>query len=710
MSAPSRRRSTISDTSVTSPLARPPNFSPPSTRNVSPIRTPLHERSNSESNQYAGPTIRLVDDPGSDVYAKDPFPSEPSQILPPRNAPGYAFERRGRRVSDAVARLEAGQTLDPTPSQPKKALRHSASTSTSEADTFAASSFAPSSRYSQDTASTVPGSFLTEKGLDVLEEVTSQERSTIRAVSPSTNPSTPTSAEAPSEVHALTPRPSAASLASTASANDTVRRRASSNLSASQPSGTSLPHTPTSAGHQKQASSSSNTPNWRPASKASTTQSLAFSEISSVSQQPTLPEPTLHEARTATLASGVRVLYPAIRAPSANSLWAESQDLPTITSRMNNHPSQVHHWSSQLSTIHSESERSRSIERASQSFSARSQSQDGYGTSGRSHIPRRRGTVGSVASSDNVSSDNASSDATASSVAIPLPLFSPVTRHSQDEKDSDSERHDTITPLQSPPLRVKRSGYLRRYDSDSRSTRSTTSSRPSSSQSDLATFITNNIPGWARMYYRRGERASLGAPDSSTDSSGESIRVPTAQSGRTTTPSEGMPLSIYRPRNRPHERHSQPETFSISDLGDQDVYVLGPQRRLAPPYSPHLRQDRRSQAQLSAWKAPSFDENLGSMLFSRQNRQILLFCLGFIFPFAWMIAAVLPLPPSPDMLEATPSQRDVENQLARDFGPAGDKSFKKATWWRNLNRVMSGLGTLLVGVIIALAILASRMS
>lgn len=150
----------------------------------------------------------------------------------------------------------------------------------------------------------------------------------------------------------------------------------------------------------------------------------------------------------------------------------------------------------------------------------------------------------------------------------------------------------------------------------------------------LANIETATVLMNIRVYYRRGERTSLGAPDSGTESS-DSVRIPTAQSGRTTTPSDGnFPLSIYRPRNRPHQRISHPDTISMSDEPiEQEIYVVGPSRRTAnEEYTPRLRLDRRSQAHLSAWKAPSFDENLGSMLFSRQNRQILLFCLGFIFP------------------------------------------------------------------------------
>lgn len=63
------------------------------------------------------------------------------------------------------------------------------------------------------------------------------------------------------------------------------------------------------------------------------------------------------------------------------------------------------------------------------------------------------------------------------------------------------------------------------------------------------------------------------------------------------------------------------------------VYVLGPNMYPLSGYStPHLRTDRRGGAHYSAWKAPSLDADLGSTLFGRQNRQILFFCIGFIFP------------------------------------------------------------------------------
>lgn len=514
MSASASRPSSTSDNQVSHPLRRAPTFSPPSSRTVSPVRSPLHERSSSHSNQYAGPTIRIVEeDHESNVYSKNPFPSQPSHVLPPRKVPGYAFERRGSRVSDTVAKIEASQrsshALDPKPLKIKKA-RHSTATNTSDASTVVASSFSPlSSRFSQDsTALSTPtpeSSFWAEKEFEVLEEPpSSPQRSTIRAVSPSTAaPSSSSSAEALIDAHALTPRASAASLASTASAETSTQSNAnhsrhSSNVAFSPALAQGHKHTSSSGSNRPKQASSHSTAAQRPTSKASL-HSFAYTDYSSNSERPrsaSQPIPVTYEAHTAPVAPGVRYNYPIVRAPSASSLWASSQEqLPTISSRMNNRGTQVHQWSSQLSTIASESERdSRSLARASHSFSARSQSQDDYPSNGRSVIPRRRQTVGSVSSSDNMSTN-----ATESSVAVPLPLFSPITGPSNDDRNSESEeRHDTITPLQSPPLRMKTS-FIRRWDSDSRSP---SSSRPTSAQSDLSTFVANTIPAWARYEIR----------------------------------------------------------------------------------------------------------------------------------------------------------------------------------------------------------------
>jgi hypothetical protein len=338
--------------------------------------------------------------------------------------------------------------------------------------------------------------------LEVLQEERSSPRqSTIRAV-----PRSASSNEDLLENHALTPRASAASLASTESAESLPYHQDEPESEPQPERGVSdnwetLPEdyraSPSSGSDTSKPASSTDTQIHQPILKAST-ESFGYSEASSNNDRPrsfSQPSPTLHDAQHIHVSSGVRVSYPVVRAPSASSLWAETQTTPpSISFRMNPRVSHVHQWSSQLSTIPSESDRaSRSIERQSQSVDGRSHSTDDYANNGRSHVPRRRETISSISSSDNASSDNNGSLQTESTVAVPLPLFSPVTRPSNEGRTSD-ELQDTISPLQSPPLKNKRS-FLRRSDSDSRSTRS---SRPGSAQSNFSAFISNTIPTWAR--------------------------------------------------------------------------------------------------------------------------------------------------------------------------------------------------------------------
>lgn len=514
------RRTSSRQTSLSSPLDQAPKFTPPTatSRNASPVRKPLHDRSNSQTNQYSGPTIRIVEDPGSDIYSKYPVPSEPSQILPPpRHAPGYGFERPGSRVSsgsqvaNTIAKFEASKTRvqqAPPPLQlaRKKKYRHSVSTRDSDADTLVASSYTPSSlRFSQgSTPPTSPSPEFTEfeKGLEVLEEESTQPRpkSTIRAVPPSSSGGESDASRA----RALTSKASAASFASTITAAS-PNRNAEDPTSHIQTFPRSHKHTPSSDSAKDQHRKSSDIdhdqhPALRPkASEAS----FAFSDISYTSIEPThhtipssQPSPTLHEARTTTITSGVSVAYPLVRAPSATSLRAASENIPSFASRMQDR-SLVHQWSSQLSTIPSVSERdSRSLARGSRSYT-RSQSQESYnGTNnnGQTNYPRRRSTIASVQSS----TDNVSSEEHTEFSAVPRPLFSPVSYSTNDEKDHMEEHLDTISPLPtSVPLRMKRSDYLRRHDSASDSG-SNTESRPGSVQSDMSTFVQNAIPAWAR--------------------------------------------------------------------------------------------------------------------------------------------------------------------------------------------------------------------
>lgn len=79
-----------------------------------------------------------------------------------------------------------------------------------------------------------------------------------------------------------------------------------------------------------------------------------------------------------------------------------------------------------------------------------------------------------------------------------------------------------------------------------------------------------------------------------------------------------------------------------------------------------------------------------------------------------MIAALLPLPPNPkfEMLESgdnnTSRARSKRPERRSPLRIVDETRFESARWWRNLNRIMSVVGLLLIGAIVALAVIGVR--
>jgi len=174
-----------------------------------------------------------------------------------------------------------------------------------------------------------------------------------------------------------------------------------------------------------------------------------------------------------------------------------------------------------------------------------------------------------------------------------------------------------------------------------------------------------------------------------------------------------------RRRERERERRRQSRTTRAT-LSPSQIY---------PAYSPHLEPSRRLSNRLSAWRAPSFDEALSTLLVSRQNRQILFFSLGFICPLFWMLAAALPIPHPPrrqsgfgDLGIMQGSEETKHEGGSSDVAEEGlsglglgihaqtetqmmdweaQKGYLKARWWRNLNRWMSVVGVVVIVVVVS---------
>jgi len=194
-----------------------------------------------------------------------------------------------------------------------------------------------------------------------------------------------------------------------------------------------------------------------------------------------------------------------------------------------------------------------------------------------------------------------------------------------------------------------------------------------------------------------------------------------------------------RPREQQHQSvdeaiHRDPTQEPEDEIQEEEGHpVLQVARRIRKQtssiWSPHLAYDRRA-TRYSMWEPPSTTWSEEAGIISRRNMQVILFIAGFVFPIgkfieistlsastnrttAWMIAAFLPLPsmPRPEMAEqlASTSNVDLQQQQQPQYMQAIDQiRYNSARWWRNLNRIMSVVGLLLIGAIIALAILGVK--
>ncbi|KAI3336553.1 hypothetical protein HD806DRAFT_9554 [Xylariaceae sp. AK1471] len=429
--------------------------------------------------------------------------------------------------------------------------------------------------------------------------------------------------------------------------------------------------------------------------------SNSFSSISSVLTQDTGPNVVL-----------------LAHTPSASSLrqapWAGLSSGGLQKPRMD-----VHQWSSQLSTVMSEYEGSdrgsRITSLGSGSFAERGSSALGS---------RNSRNIQSISSSilENLEPPRAVSQATHSrSGSLDRPgaafmrgareLPSPPVRTIRDHDEHGDGLADLnhMHQLQSKSSRT-RLGFLSRQSSD-RSLRSTTSSRTSS-------FTANSLPTWARFYYGSGEKRWFGAPSiisEGDDSQPPSSRVP----GGSPAP-EQFGQDIYNPRRRPREVQSEdprPSSLEITPAGPGIGDIRrGPKKKTSSVWSPHLRPDHRA-SRYSMWEPPSVTWSAENRLFGRRNIQVVLFALGFIFPFAWMIAALLPLPPNPQLdiqeLEKGKTRYQIPEDsepepLYRRVAPVDDSRYQSARWWRNLNRYMSIIGLLILGAVAALIVVGIK--
>ncbi|KAI9893109.1 MAG: hypothetical protein M1814_000656 [Vezdaea aestivalis] len=242
-----------------------------------------------------------------------------------------------------------------------------------------------------------------------------------------------------------------------------------------------------------------------------------------------------------------------------------------------------------------------------------------------------------------------------------------------------------------------------------------------------ARSVRDRTEGVKRSYYGHG--ASEGAPGSSTEEPTDHSDVPTSPVD------DNMPLGIFRSAKA--KRRSQGPLQIYSESEDPDAIMPAPltdvpttaaasieplERRAAgirysePAWEPRLQTDRRV-TMVSFWEAPRVEPGFDEAVCGPRNLQLYTFCIGFLIPVAWWIGSFLPLPPKPwadddddgEKAGGVRARRSrFESSLAKHCDPVDESRYENARWWRNVNRVMSIVGLLLAGAIIAMAVVASR--
>ena len=215
--------------------------------------------------------------------------------------------------------------------------------------------------------------------------------------------------------------------------------------------------------------------------------------------------------------------------------------------------------------------------------------------------------------------------------------------------ESQDEYGDGITDmrdLRARPSRRQLSGYYAIEGPDS----SRTNTMRSTSSSLATMQLANSLPTWARLYYGSGEHSylgNMGRPGSSTDGSDSRLNSMRNLSRNGSPIMDNFQTGIYSPRKRPRDTGPHPgrrvATGSMDitpaggyhDNGDvrEGQYARGFRTwSMSSVWSPHLRLDRRAQRQ-SVWQPPSVNWSTEGRWFGRRNVQVIMFIVGFIFPF-----------------------------------------------------------------------------
>ncbi|KAH7140549.1 hypothetical protein EDB81DRAFT_56232 [Dactylonectria macrodidyma] len=367
-----------------------------------------------------------------------------------------------------------------------------------------------------------------------------------------------------------------------------------------------------------------------------------------------------------------------------------------------------HQWSSQLSTVFSESEGG--SEPASRALSIASFADRRSST----HSKHILSMVSSLAGlEEHMGGPSHSRRASLEPPAATYNRNSPREPNSGTirlicDHDEDGDGLGPLEELRHRNSRTRLGKMLSSYASD-RSLRSTASFNAA-------------VPTWAKVYYGSGERKWLAYKPSSESMFSNFSFTDSQPGGLSRSPSQDRHVSdIISPRRRPRDPVTSQGGRRESDTGSMDINPLSShpvlaivrnlKKQTSSIWSPHLGRDRRP-IRYSIWDPPSADWEAKSELTGRRNAQVAMFVLGFIFPLAWMLAATIPIPLAPQTHDIErglgTSKWNLQHENGGHSQLVDGDMYRSAIWWRNLNRGMSIIGLLMLGAVVALIVVGTR--
>ncbi|KAL8971649.1 MAG: hypothetical protein Q9183_000952 [Haloplaca sp. 2 TL-2023] len=562
----------------------------------SPPRRPLHERSDSETNERASPTSRLSGDLEASFVKSTPYPTQASHILSPsfaarrglgptvfeddQNAPSWATNQPGgartrqgqgdkiRRDTRVLEDVEYGNGTSVRPLSIGNPLPIA----------VPPLNFNPSSRPTQSPSRM-------EKQADDLSRI-SDEIVQLPTVFTPPSTSDPHSGSHSKQLP-VAAKSSDNSLSSSESTGTIVRHK----VRPSRGSYSAFP--PASRPSSSKSSGSPSTPQ-----RVFPTASDDGVSVSPISQSSaTFPtaedgqsEPALVSRPHRAVSDTVNFQFPVVKQPAVSGSWAESsndtQEVPAP--RPQRKLERTHdRWNPHLSTVPSELTEERSsdgIFMPSPIGISTSSLDVSHHQPGQLAVPpQQRDMTGSTIRMVNESDDNVSN------------LLSPI----------PGSRGSAFYSVLSGGSRSKR--------------KSAGQPRPTSKGS----FFRDSIPAWAKVYYARSNSALAlagGRSDPHPAASSDSLAV------RRTRPKPNVNIQDPGDRHSMGIEPAQPRGTVFPDVHGES------RQTVSQIWSPHLWHDRRSVGRRrSVFRAPSLDQHAEGP-FGRRNVQVLLFTVGFVLP------------------------------------------------------------------------------